>query len=176
MDSIASEMKCRLRINMRPLDNRLYFKYSSCACVLVFRIPGWTTADRSTIHLNPHRKRTNTSLSKAIKQAIKAAEFLFWTSNATIIVQKSPVHWKQVQKPRGKVEDLHLPLRLACVYLSHRDNTALAHCLLSHLRALALYGHVGGRRLKPQWCLACTQSAEACVLPTLTCHKEKESQ
>lgn len=130
------------------------------------------------IHHSPQssQEKHNTSLSKAIKQAIKAAEFLLWTSNATIIVQKSPDHWKQVQKPRGKVEDLHLPLRLACVYLPHRDNIAMAHCLLSHLWVLALYGHVGGRRLKPQWCLACTQSAEACVLPTPTCHKERESQ
>ncbi len=172
MVPIALEIKCRLRINMRPLNDRLHFKYSRCVCVPIFRTNHWRP-----IHHSPQssQKKQNTSLSKAIKQASKAAAFLLRTSNAIIIVQKCPVHWKQVQKPQGKVKDLHLPSLLACVYLPYRDNIALAHCLLSHLRALALYGHVGGRRLKPQWCLACTQSAEAYVLPTPTCHKGKES-
>lgn len=147
MVPIALEMKCRLRINMRPLNDRLHFKYSRCVCVPIFRSSHWRL-----IHHSPQssQEKHNTSLSKAIKQASKAVAFLLRTSNGIIIVQKCPVHWKQVQKPQGKVEDILLPSRLACVYLPHRDNIALAQCLLSHLHVLALYGRVGGRRLKPQ--------------------------
>lgn len=132
---------------MRPLNDRSHFKYSCCLCVPIFRSNHWRP-----IHHSPQssQEKHKTLLSKAFKQASKAAAFLLRTSNAIIIVQKCPVHWTQVQKPQGEVKELHLPSLLACVYLPHSDNIALVHCLLSHLRLLTLYGHVGGRRLKPQ--------------------------